>query len=157
VGLRTADRELADLEAARGDLEQAKKLWASGADVQFPSAASIDREEVAAGIFGDAPARARAAAILDTFVSAHSELPGSSRFAMVRVGRPAQVMTLMGSGRFSDSSDYFALLWSPLGREQRALPEFQKFLRDFGFIALWDKYGAPDVCTRVAMGDYRCD
>lgn len=39
----------------------------------------------------------------------------------------------------------------------RDLPEFQAFLRDFGFVALWDKYGPPDICRKNEKGNYACD
>lgn len=50
----------------------------------------------------------------------------------------------------------YALVWSPLGKPMRALPEFSAFLREKGFIALWDKYGPPDLCSKNATGDYVC-
>lgn len=30
------------------------------------------------------------------------------------------------------------------------------FARKVGFAALWDKYGAPDLCRKNAVGDYVC-
>jgi hypothetical protein len=47
-------------------------------------------------------------------------------------------------------------MWSPLGRSLRALPEFADFSRRIGWTAFWDKYGAPDACRRVAIGNYDC-
>ena len=32
-----------------------------------------------------------------------------------------------------------------------------EFLRDFGFVDLWDKYGAPDGCQCKAPRDYVCE
>lgn len=40
--------------------------------------------------------------------------------------------------------------------QEQPLPEFPAFLRDFGFIALWDQYGAPNDCKRTAPGHYDC-
>jgi hypothetical protein len=38
----------------------------------------------------------------------------------------------------------------------RALPEFATFARHVGWTELWDKYGAPDACRRIAPGEYDC-
>jgi hypothetical protein len=37
------------------------------------------------------------------------------------------------------------------------LPEFPAFVREMGFVELWDKYGAPDDCRRTAPERYVCD
>ena len=51
----------------------------------------------------------------------------------------------------------FHMVWSPRGRALRALAEFAAFARHIGWTALWDKYGAPDVCKRSAPGEYACE
>jgi len=48
------------------------------------------------------------------------------------------------------------MIWSPTGKPMRTLPEFPALLKERGLIELWDKYGAPDDCRRVAPGNYVC-
>jgi hypothetical protein len=48
-------------------------------------------------------------------------------------------------------------MWSPYGRSVRALPEFPEFAREIGFADVWEKYGPPDDCRRVAPRDYTCE
>ena len=55
-----------------------------------------------------------------------------------------------------DNSDFLAYVFSPNGKSLRRLPEFPGYLRAQGFPALWDKYGAPDMCRKAASGDYSC-
>jgi len=47
--------------------------------------------------------------------------------------------------------------WSPQRAAARRLPGFAAFARTMGFAALWDKFGAPDLCSRNEAGDYRCN
>ena len=37
------------------------------------------------------------------------------------------------------------------------LPQFPAFARGIGMSKVWDKYGAPDACRRVAPGEYACE
>lgn len=56
----------------------------------------------------------------------------------------------------SDPSDISVRMWSPAGKPIRQLPEFSTFLREQGYHDLWDKYGAPDMCSKSANGHYVC-
>ena len=64
-----------------------------------------------------------------------------------------------GSSKVSvqvDNSDFMVYLFSPAGTSLRALPEFPAYIRAKGFPALWDKYGAPDMCTKSTRDEYAC-
>jgi hypothetical protein len=52
---------------------------------------------------------------------------------------------------------YLALLWGPYGKETRTRPDFTEFARKIGFTAVWDTYGAPDLCRKTADGGYLCE
>jgi hypothetical protein len=43
-------------------------------------------------------------------------------------------------------------LWDAPGA--LASPRFAEFARHSGLADAWDKYGAPDLCRKVASGDY---
>lgn len=49
---------------------------------------------------------------------------------------------------------YYQLLWMPSLRRPRGSPEFRGFVRNMGFVALWDRYGPPDGSHRGATGEY---
>ena len=67
-----------------------------------------------------------------------------------------RVLTLLAEYGSSNGAWFYHLIWSPGGRSLRASPEFAAFARRIGWTALWDRYGAPDACRRVAAGDYDC-
>jgi len=57
----------------------------------------------------------------------------------------------------NNDGPFFFGLWSPYGAAARKLPQFSEFARKVGWAAVWDKYGPPDGCRRVAAGDYACE
>ena len=157
-GLQLADRELADIAFQRGDAATAIREWADGTRYLLRQLAPGSAEILAAGIFGDAPAHARAVALLDTYLSKPRPMvSGLVPLVLAKLGEPARALDLVLSLPTGDSSDFFALLWSPAGKPMRALPEFPAFLQRKGFVELWDKYGAPDGCRKLDNGEYRCE
>ena len=76
---------------------------------------------------------------------------------LVQLGEGARAMELERTRVKVDNSDFMAYLFSPAGKSVCNLPEFPAYLRAKGFPALWDKYGAPDMCREDASGGYRCD
>ncbi len=157
LGLPFADRNLADVVSAHGDNVTAAKLFASGSNQIFPGLSLESLDVIAAGIYGDARARARALVVIDAYLAQpHEHIPGMLPVELYKLGEPARALTVMHKQLTADTTDFLVLLWSPQGREMRALPEFSAFLRDFGFVALWDQYGAPDGCRKNPGGDYVC-
>jgi TolB-like protein len=158
-GLLVASRELADIAHRRGDVEGAVRLWPDGARAWLASLPAGSAEVLGAGMYGNDPAaRQRALALLEDFLeSDRRQVPGVLLLALVKLGEPARALEVGLEHGVGDFSDFSVLTWSPAGRPIRQLPEFPGFLREMGYYELWDKYGPPDVCQRVAMGEYRCD
>ena len=158
TGLSIADRELAYVAFDRGDAATAIRQWPDGSRnllLDLPSGAP---EILAAGMFGDVAAKTRAIAVLDAYLAKpHTQVSGQIPVVMVLLGQPRRALELLRTTRIGDSSDIFALIWSPAGKPMRALPEFPALLKEKGLIELWDKYGVPDDCRRVAPGNYICE
>ncbi len=158
LGLRYADRNLADIAKARGDTTAAIQLSASGSATMLFAMPPDSNVVIAQGIYGDAAARASALGLLDDFLAKpHDHIPGMIPMNLFLLGEPAKALAVEHKQLTSDTTDFLVLLWSPQGKAMRDLPEFQPFLRDFGFVALWDKYGPPDICRKNDKVDYACN
>ncbi len=158
LGLKRAEFNLAFLAHARGDADAAVRLATSGSRLVFPGMQPGMPRALAESIYGNASAHARGLALIDAYLATpRDHISGEVPADLARMGEPARALAAFPSHLTDDDTDFLALLWSPQGRAMRALPEFGAFLRDFGFIDLWEKYGAPDGCTRTAPGQYRCD
>ncbi len=157
LGLPFADLNLADVVEARGDTATAARLAAGSAGWLYTGMPADTAAVVAYGIHGDAAARRRALTLIETYLAKpHEHVPGLLPAAIARLGEPARALAVERSQQTGDTTDFLVLLWSPQGRGMRSLPEFSAFLRDFGLAALWDKYGPPDHCKKIAAGDYVC-
>jgi len=155
AGLWVADRSLSELARARGDHASAIRLFTNA--LRFPGLPPDARGVIAAGSFGDVEARGRAVAILQAYLAApRTYVMGLTPLLLARLDEPGLAIAVARQRLTSDNTDFLVLLWGPQGRALRALPEFPAFLRDFGFVALWDQYGAPDVCRKQGAGDYVC-
>jgi hypothetical protein len=84
-------------------------------------------------------------------------VPGLIVYALMRMDEPARAVAIIQNGITSNDAVFLSLMWSPYGRNVRALPEFPEFARKIGFADVWEKYGAPDDCRRVAPRDYICE
>ena len=158
LGLQPADLTLAEIAGARGDGAVAARLWVAGTQATFRGMSDEDRGRIAAGIYGDAAGRAPAIALIERYLAKpHEHVSRMVPTALLHLGQPARALEVMRSEQITDTSDLLALLWSPQGRPIRGLPEFQPFLRDFGFTAVWDTYGPPDLCKKNVAGDYACE
>jgi TolB-like protein/Tfp pilus assembly protein PilF len=158
VGLKYADLNLAEIAKARGDKTAAIQLYASGTTFFLSYLPPGSNVAIAQGIYGDAAARARALALLDDVLAKpHDHIPGMIAVSLFLLGEPAKALAAEHKQLTADTTDFLALLWSPRGKVMRDLPEFQPFLRDFGFVDLWDKYGPPDICRKNDKGEYACE
>jgi len=157
VGLAHVGVGLHELSAARGDYVEATKQMLAGMRVLgagFPAAAL---PLLAGGVYGDASARAKALASVDEFMATKPKVvPGVVPYALLLMHEDRRTLALLAQFGSSNGAWFFHVMWSPRGRSLRALPEFADFARHIGWTALWDKYGAPDACRRVALGDYDC-
>ncbi len=157
-GLFMANRELSEIAYARGDVDEAIRLWPEGSRNLLLTLPPGSTEILASGIYGDAAARKRALQTLDEFLATSPpQVPGPIPLVLLRLGEPARATELLSHTLSGDNADLFSRMWTPLGKPLRDLPQFPEFLRSQGFFALWDKYGPPDLCQHVGEGNYRCD
>ncbi len=159
AGLGFAGRELSEIASRRGQNELARRLWADGSDPMLQYLTVDARAALAAGIFGgSASERGRAVAVIDAYVATDPEfVPGIMAMWLAQLGQGAKALELDRTLAKVDNSDFMVYLFSPAGKSLRALPQFPRYLRAKGFPALWDKYGAPDMCKKTAGGEYACE
>jgi TolB-like protein/Tfp pilus assembly protein PilF len=113
---------------------------------------------LARGILGDEQARAAALTMIDGYLASKPELiSGVVAYSLIRMGEPARAVAIVQDRPTSNDAVFMALLWSPYGHAVRILPEFPEFARRFGLADVWEKYGAPEGCRRVAARDYVCE
>ena len=99
----------------------------------------------------------RALSVIDAYLATpHAYVSGLIPMVLALLEQPRRTLELLRTTHIGDSSDMFAMLWSPVGKPMRTLSEFPAFLKERGFIELWDRYGAPDDCKRIAAGNYDC-
>jgi TolB-like protein/Tfp pilus assembly protein PilF len=159
AGLGFAGRELSEIASRRGQNELARRLWADGSDPMLQYLTVDARAELATGIFGgNASERARAVAVIDAYVATDPEfVPGIMAMWLAQLGQGAKALELDRTLAKVDNSDFMVYLFSPAGKSLRALPQFPGYLRAKGFPALWDKYGAPDMCKKNGPVEYACE
>jgi TolB-like protein len=157
VGLAHVGVGLHLLSDARGQFAEAAKQLLAGMrvlDAGFP----VDSLPLLAdGVYGDAAARSKALAAIEEFVATKPKmLPGVVPYALLLMHENRRALVLLSQYGISNGARFYHLVWSPHGISLRALPEFADFARHIGWTELWDKYGAPDACRRVAQGNYDC-
>jgi TolB-like protein/Tfp pilus assembly protein PilF len=159
AGLQLAGRELGEIAFRRGNVALARRSWQAGSRAILDELPAGSNEVMARALFGgNATDRERGVAIIDAHLASHpTVVPGMLPFWLAQLGRGADAMELERTRVNNDNSDFLALLFSSAGKPLRELHEFPAYLRAKGFPALWDKYGAPDMCRKVGDGDYVCD
>ncbi len=157
-GLMFAERELSFFAFQRGDVTTAARKWSDGTRGVQTAWPAGSTEVIANGIYGDAMAKSRALATLDDVLAqAKPHSTGMIPLSLLMLGKPERALSIVLKLPDIDNSDFFARLWSQNGRPARALPEFPAFLQKMGLIELWDKYGAPDICSKNDTGNYVCE
>ena len=157
VGLTHVGVGLHVLYAARGQFAEATKQLLSGMRILGAGFPADKLPLLADGVYGDVAARSKAIAAIEEFVAAKPKmLPGVVPYALLLMHEDHRTLGLLSEYGSTNGAWYYHLIWSPHGGALRALPEFAAFARHIGWTALWDKYGPPDACRRVAMGDYDC-
>jgi TolB-like protein/Tfp pilus assembly protein PilF len=145
AGLKLAGRELAEIAARRGRLDEARRLWLAGADALQNILPAGGGEIVASGLYGgSAVERQRAIDLLETFAAGRENVSGQVPLLLLQMGQDTQALEIMRKVH-GDDSDFMATLFSPVGADMRSTPEYQAFVASKGFPALWAKYGPPDV------------
>ncbi len=157
VGLAHIGIGLQALSSARGQPAEATKQLLAGMRVLGAAFPTESLPLLAEGVYGDAAAKAKALATIDAFLATKPKvLPGVVTYALALMHEDRRLLALLSQYGTSNGAWYYHVMWSPLGRSLRALPEFADFARHIGWTAFWDKYGAPDACRRVAIGNYDC-
>ena len=157
AGLMIADRELAEIEALKGNRAAAAPLWANGAAAPFLSVGVESAKVIGEGLYGDAAARARTLALIDAYLARKpTQVPGLLPLVLFQLGEPARALDVLRTTISSDTSDIEVSIWTDAGRAIRVLPGFQDYIRQRGYPALWDASGPPDRCVRIKLGEYAC-
>ena len=157
VGLAHVGVGMHVLSAARGQIPQATQYLLAGMRVLSAGFPVDSLPLLAKGVYGDATDKAKAIAAFEEYLETKPKnLPGVVPYALLLMREDRRVLTLLLQYGSSNSAWYYHLMWSPDEHSLRALPEFAAFARHVGWTQLWDKYGAPDACRRVAPGDYDC-
>jgi tetratricopeptide (TPR) repeat protein len=146
------------VSAARHETDEAIRQLSSAfnaLDTSLPPNAS---GVLAAGILGDAEARARGLDFVHRYLDARpAVVSGVVVYSMIRMGDHARALAVVQDALTSNDAVFMSLMWSPHGSDVRKLPEFPAFARRIGLAGVWDKYGAPDDCRREASGAYVCE
>jgi TolB-like protein/Tfp pilus assembly protein PilF len=145
TGLSFADRELAELAAARGDRAEAIRLYQAGNLTILRQLPPEAMTVVPAGLFGGPDDRARARRLLLDYAAGRDSVPGMVPLVLAQLGDAGGALELARRKVTGDDSDFMAYLFSPQGAALRALPQYAGFVEDEGLTKLWAKYGAPDL------------
>jgi len=159
AGLAIAARELSEIAMLRGDANAARRLWFEGSGALLARTPPGFDQAVPAALFGGSAAeRQRGIAAIDAYLATKPlNMASVIPLWIAQLGQGAQALEVERTLVKTDNSDFMAYLFSPSGKWLRALPEFPAYLRAKGFPALWDTYGAPDVCRKAAPDAYACD
>jgi len=107
---------------------------------------------------GDAAERARAEAVIaECLASRPSRISVWVAFVLLRLGPEARALEVISTLPTENDIALLSSFWGPLGRAARRSTRFAEFARKIGFADLWERYGPPDGCHRVAPRDYACD
>ncbi len=161
VGMSFASIGMAGVAEARGDRAKARALAATWPTYSAPClgdpAVSIPLLN-AAYYGGDAAERARAEAVIaGCLASRPSRISVWVALVLLRIGPEARALEIISSLPTENDIALLSTLWSPVGRAARRATRFAEFARKIGFADLWERYGPPDNCRRVAPRDYSCD
>jgi TolB-like protein/cytochrome c-type biogenesis protein CcmH/NrfG len=124
-GLAHAGLQLSMATARRGDANQAARQLADGLrilDTGMPAGAP---QILAAGVHGDAKARARALSLIDDYLASEPvPVSGAVPNVLLKLGEPSLALRAIQDRPSANDAMFFPLLWSPYGRDARRLPEF---------------------------------
>jgi TolB-like protein/Tfp pilus assembly protein PilF len=163
LGLSIGKNGLGQVAAARGEYATARAMILPFL-LKNVNSPCVKTPQVSMPIYlegeigGDAPARIKALGVIDECLAGKPvAMPVWVPIGLMRLDQPQRALQVIALAPTGDEATLFVRFWSPLGRAARHLPEFPDFARKVGFAALWDKYGAPDLCRKNAAGDYVCE
>lgn len=156
-GLAQGELALAMIAHKSGRTAEARAYFSRGSRgflSELPPGAS---EVIARGVYGDESERLKAVALVEIYLASKPRtISGGAPWALLQLREPARALAAAQAAPTTSDPIFFDELWSPGHADARKLPQFPKFLRDTGNAALWDKYGAPDLCRKRADGEYAC-
>ncbi|MDB5987177.1 MAG: hypothetical protein JWR16_2230 [Nevskia sp.] len=157
AGIVQSQRGLAFLAHDEGRDADAIAYFTRGARVFLSGFLDDASRILAEGVFGDAAARTRALNLLDAYLATRPKsVAGVAPWGLLLLGEPARALAVAQVAPTNNDTLLMHWLWSPFGDVARRLPQFPEFVRKVGLAQLWDRYGAPDDCRRVAPDDYVC-
>jgi TolB-like protein/tetratricopeptide (TPR) repeat protein len=159
LGLSLAKAGLAEMHLARGNIAEARRGFADSLrSSQRPCPGSPDYDALFGGFFGaDAAAQARSRAVVEACVATHpEELPAWVVGSYLRLQDFPRALDLFANNITSDDAGIAFRMFSPEGAKLRELPNFSADAAKIGWLDAWEKYGAPDTCTRSAPRVYTC-
>ncbi len=160
VGISFTAIGLAQLAEARGDAAKARALAATLPTYSAPCLGdpAVSIPVLIAAYFGGDPAdHARAEAVIaGCLASRPSRISVWVAFVLLRLGPEARALEIISSLPTENDAAVLSSFWGPLGRAARRATGFAEFARKIGFADLWERYGAPDGCRRVAPREYAC-
>jgi hypothetical protein len=106
---------------------------------------------------GDADAQARSMQMVDQCLASNpAERPAWVLVSLLRLKQYARAIEEYAGHPTADDAGFAFRIWSPEGAPIRRLPQFPDAAERIGWVDTWEKYGAPDACTRTAPRQYRC-
>jgi TolB-like protein len=147
VGLGHVGFGLSVVAYARGQADEAIAQETAANRMYMSDFLPGSAEVLARGCYGSADARAEALRFIDDYLATEpAVIAGLVPRSMVRMGQPARALALVQDRWSNNDPIFYYVLWTPEGHVARSLPEFPQFARRTGLAALWDLYGAPDLC-----------
>jgi TolB-like protein/tRNA A-37 threonylcarbamoyl transferase component Bud32 len=157
LGLAHAGFGLSLLADARGRPDEAARQMTQALDALGAGLPSGSAEIVARGAFGHLQARDKALALLEGYLATRpAVVAGAAPYALLRLGRTRRALEVLQGGLTTNDSITFLALWGSEGRAARTSSAFPEFARRVGLVDLWEREGAPDLCSRAGPRDYAC-
>lgn len=111
----------------------------------------------ARAIYGDAEAKKQAVLIIDKYLATKPEyIAGIVPYVLIRIGHADRGLALVQDKPTSNDAAFFSEMFYRRS-EIAGVAAFPEFARHAGLADLWDKFGAPDHCSKSNKGDYICE
>ena len=156
VKLAFAGMGLSLVAASRGQRDEAIDEFATGVRTIQLDLSDAQLRVLARGIV-DSGARAATLALIDEYLRRPQTTNGLIAYVLIQLGEPARALAITQDHASPNDSTFQLPLWSPYGRAARLLPQFPEYARKIGIVAVWDKYGEPDLCHKQPSGEYKCE
>jgi hypothetical protein len=153
---------LAEVAKARGDYARARALAAKEpiAAEQCIRDPAVSIPKLRAAYYGgNVTENAQAAEVVAAcLATGPADISAWVPYVILELGPPAHALEVLAGLPIQNNISFLSFLWGMgPGRAARRTPQFAEFARNFGYADLWERYGPPDGCRRVAPRDYACD